>query len=367
MHLQVETRYPTILKSETSNASCSSSFHFEQMGLYQIDLDTCQVSVQQKPVNAFLPIFWAFVLICMLAGARLAYNSIYKTAAFRRFLVWLRLRVSREGEVVVGDAALLLEEEGVSESRKSRRVVSLDTFRGLAITVMIFVNYGGGSYYFFNHSIWNGLTVADLVFPWFMWIMGVSCVISIQSQLRKSITRTKIAGRVVRRAFTLVLLGLVMNTDNNHNDLSKLRLPGVLQRFGLAYLAVGFFEACLLPRQFPTPPIPPMADIYSAPFQWLMAAACVALHTAFTFLLPVPGCPTGYLGPGGRCGQCHPFSNSSHYCHSGQRMVLIGTALEALQNSLTWQCSGRIISTNTPPAFKFMVEWHMIQRACLVL
>ena len=51
--------------------------------------------------------------------------------------------------------------------------VSLDTFRGLAITVMIFVNYGGGSYYFFNHSIWNGLTVADLVFPWFMWIMGV--------------------------------------------------------------------------------------------------------------------------------------------------------------------------------------------------
>lgn len=318
---QVETRYPTLFKSETSNASCSSSFHFEQMGLYQIDLDTCEVSVQKKPVNAFLPIFWAFVFLCMLAGARLAYNSVYKTAVFRRFLVWVRLRASREGEVVVGDAALLLEEEAVQESRKSRRVVSLDAFRGLAITVMIFVNYGGGSYYFFNHSIWNGLTVADLVFPWFMWIMGVSCVISIQSQLRKSIARKKLAGRVVRRALTLVLLGLVMNTDDNHNDLSKLRLPGVLQRFGLAYLSVGLLEAWQLPRQFTTPPSHPMADIFLAPVQWLVAASCVVLHTSLTLLLPVPGCPTGYLGPGGRA------ENGTHWNCTGGAAKFIDVAV----------------------------------------
>ena len=297
----METRYPTLLKSDTlGNSSCSSSFHFEQMGLYQIDLDSCEVTVLKKPVNAFLPIFWAFVFLCVLAGARLAYHSIYKTAILRRFLVWFKLRFSRETEVVVGDAALLLEEVDASEMRKSKaRVTSLDVFRGLAITVMIFVNYGGGSYYFFNHSIWNGLTVADLVFPWFMWIMGVSCVISIQSQLRKSIPRKKLVGRVVRRALTLILLGLVMNTDNNHNDLSKLRLPGVLQRFGLAYLAVGLLEALQLPRQFSAPPAL-MADLYSAPWQWLAAATCVALQTCLTFFLQVPGCPTGYLGPGGK-------------------------------------------------------------------
>merc|ERR1712156_1286217 len=97
--------------------------------------------------------------------------------------------------------------------------------------------------------------------------MGVSCVISIQSQLRKSIPRKKLVGRVVRRALTLILLGLVMNTDNNHNDLSKLRLPGVLQRFGLAYLAVGLLEALQLPRQFSAPPAL-MADLYSAPWAW---------------------------------------------------------------------------------------------------
>lgn len=54
----------------------------------------------------------------------------------------------------------------------SSRVMSLDTFRGLSIMIMIFVNYGGGGYWFFNHSFWDGLTVADLVFPWFIWIMG---------------------------------------------------------------------------------------------------------------------------------------------------------------------------------------------------
>jgi heparan-alpha-glucosaminide N-acetyltransferase len=61
---------------------------------------------------------------------------------------------------------------------KNERLRSLDVFRGLALTIMIFVNYGGGGYFFFNHSVWNGLTIADLVFPWFIWIMGVSMAIS---------------------------------------------------------------------------------------------------------------------------------------------------------------------------------------------
>lgn len=47
------------------------------------------------------------------------------------------------------------------------RIKSVDVFRGLCIILMVFVNYGGGQYWFFRHSPWNGLTVADLVFPWF--------------------------------------------------------------------------------------------------------------------------------------------------------------------------------------------------------
>lgn len=55
---------------------------------------------------------------------------------------------------------------------KKERLHSLDTFRGLALCIMIFANTGGGGYWFFNHSLWNGLTVADLVFPWFIFMMG---------------------------------------------------------------------------------------------------------------------------------------------------------------------------------------------------
>merc|ERR1719273_1218987 len=95
---------------------------------------------------------------------------------------------------------------------KNKRVRSLDAFRGLAIVIMIFVNYGGGGYSFFAHARWNGLTVADLVFPWFMWIMGVSMVISIQSQLRKSVSRRKMILNVLRRSAILFFLGLVINS-----------------------------------------------------------------------------------------------------------------------------------------------------------
>lgn len=56
---------------------------------------------------------------------------------------------------------------------------------------MIFVNYGGGGYNFMDHAIWNGLTVGDLVFPWFMWIMGVCIPISVSSTFKKDISRQK--------------------------------------------------------------------------------------------------------------------------------------------------------------------------------
>ncbi|KAJ1434428.1 hypothetical protein B484DRAFT_446661 [Ochromonadaceae sp. CCMP2298] len=69
-------------------------------------------------------------------------------------------------------------------SGKPERLHSLDTFRGISLCCMIFVNYGGGGYWFFDHAAWNGLTVADLLFPWFMWMMGVSMALSFSSTLR---------------------------------------------------------------------------------------------------------------------------------------------------------------------------------------
>lgn len=63
---------------------------------------------------------------------------------------------------------------------------------------MIFVNSGGGHYWWIEHATWNGLHVADIVFPFFLWIMGVCIPISILSQLRRNLSRTSILFNILR-------------------------------------------------------------------------------------------------------------------------------------------------------------------------
>ena len=76
-------------------------------------------------------------------------------------------------------------------------------------------------------------------------------VISIQSQLRNSIPRPKMILNIVRRSATLIFLGLVINSIGN-NDLRTFRIPGVLQRFGFAYLIVGIMQAIFAHRELPS-------------------------------------------------------------------------------------------------------------------
>ena len=103
---------------------------------------------------------------------------------------------------------------------------------------MIFVNYEGGHYWFFAHSDWNGLTVADLVFPWFIWIMGTSMALSFDKLAKnkpKDFDSLDFLYKIVRRALLLFALGMFLN---NGWDLGQWRIPGVLQRFGVGYLVI---------------------------------------------------------------------------------------------------------------------------------
>lgn len=63
---------------------------------------------------------------------------------------------------------------------------------------MIFVNYGAGGYEIFEHAVWNGLHLADLFFPWFMWIMGFCIPISITSALKRGATKKSLYYNVTR-------------------------------------------------------------------------------------------------------------------------------------------------------------------------
>ncbi|KAM7282345.1 TELO2-interacting protein 1 homolog isoform X2 [Ixodes scapularis] len=195
-----------------------------------------------------------------------------------------------------------------------KRLRALDAFRGLSLVVMVFVNYGGGKYWFFHHSPWNGLTVADLVFPWFIWIMGVSMAMSVRSLLRKSVSKRRIMWKIVKRSAILFFLGIVLNTAHHNNDLTKLRIPGVLQRFGISYLV-----ACSLHLLFARPQdkmvgsgwTTKVRDILLYWPEWLVMLALLAVHLALTFFFNVPDCGRGYLGPGGL------HLNGSHFNCTG--------------------------------------------------
>src|SRR6476620_978722 len=87
------------------------------------------------------------------------------------------------------------------------RLLSLDVVRGITIAFMIMVNNNGGSgsWGFMNHADWNGLTATDLVFPTFVFVMGISTVFAIESRLARGATRAQLARHAVQRAVILCL------------------------------------------------------------------------------------------------------------------------------------------------------------------
>ena len=123
-----------------------------------------------------------------------------------------------------------------------QRLLSLDVVRGITIAFMIMVNNNGGpgSWRFMNHASWNGLTPTDLVFPTFVFVVGVSVIFAFDARLARGATRRRLAWRTVQRAVVLFLLGIVVNSFPFF-QLQHMRFYGVLQRIAICYLVVGLF------------------------------------------------------------------------------------------------------------------------------
>ncbi|MGH9589407.1 MAG: acyltransferase family protein [Terracidiphilus sp.] len=124
----------------------------------------------------------------------------------------------------------------------SRRMLSLDALRGLTIAFMIMVNDTGGrgAWKQMRHSAWNGMTATDLVFPGFLFIVGITTVFSVEARLARGATRSQLALHTVQRAAILFALGIVVN-GFPYFHLAHLRIYGVLQRIAVCYLVVGLF------------------------------------------------------------------------------------------------------------------------------
>jgi predicted acyltransferase len=125
-------------------------------------------------------------------------------------------------------------------AEKQGRVAALDVTRGIVVAFMILVN-NNGSYKFayaeLRHSLWNGWTLTDIVFPSFLLMVGATVVFSTESRLAKGASRRELSFHIIRRAVLLFCFGLIVN-GFPHFPLATWRIYGVLQRIAICYLIV---------------------------------------------------------------------------------------------------------------------------------
>src|SRR5947209_3006003 len=177
----------------------------------------------------------------------------------------------------------------------NERLLALDVFRGATIAGMLLVNDPGSwsaIYPPLEHAPWHGWTPTDLVFPFFLFIVGITTHLSLSLSRRDPAT---VRGKIIRRGLLIVLVGLLLNAfpffwwgkiAGNPDPAfwqrvlyraQHLRFMGVLQRIGIAYIAAALLTLWTTVRQ-------QIAIIVTILIGYWMAMT----------LLPVPG--TGTIG-----------------------------------------------------------------------
>ncbi|KMS94482.1 hypothetical protein BVRB_020970, partial [Beta vulgaris subsp. vulgaris] len=131
---------------------------------------------------------------------------------------------------------------GLSTAPKmSSRFHALDAFRGIVVCLMILVDDSGQAYQDrFNHSPWNGLRLADVVMPAFLFTVGSAAALAVQSQLASGKTKSMIMKAASLRGLRLFGLGIFLQGGRfpDQYGLVQLRIPGILQRIAFVYVAV---------------------------------------------------------------------------------------------------------------------------------
>jgi predicted acyltransferase len=156
------------------------------------------------------------------------------------------------------------ESQGLASPRQiaRERLLSLDAFRGLTILAMIVVNNPGtieaDQFGALQHAVWNDPTPTDLIFPTFLFIVGVSLAYSLRKSSDGGRTESSIYSRIAVRTVVLIGLGVFMTFfgqlvnylvgNSTSLNLHTLRLPGILQRIGLVYCAVALMALHIRPR-----------------------------------------------------------------------------------------------------------------------
>jgi predicted acyltransferase len=163
------------------------------------------------------------------------------------------------------------------------RLASLDAFRGFTIAAMVLVNNPGDWSHLYGpleHAKWNGWTFTDCIFPFFLFIAGVSMALSLGRQLEGGAGRPRLLAVLAKRAALIFLIGFALNLiPYFHFD--RVRIPGVLQRIALCTLLAA-----------------PVVLWCGWRLQLTAMVLLLALYSVLMLCVPVPGIGAGVLEPG---------------------------------------------------------------------
>ncbi|XP_035829914.1 heparan-alpha-glucosaminide N-acetyltransferase isoform X2 [Helianthus annuus] len=184
------------------------------------------------------------------------------------------------------------DENPILLKKTSKRVATLDAFRGLTIVLMILVDDAGGVYERIDHSPWNGCTLADFVMPFFLFIVGVAIALALKRVLNmKSAVR-----KIIIRTLKMLFWGILLQGGYSHApddldygvDMKKIRWCGILQRIALVYMIVALIET-FTTKLRPTTIESGHFSIFTAyRWQWLGGFLAFLIYVITTFTLYVP-------------------------------------------------------------------------------
>lgn len=163
------------------------------------------------------------------------------------------------------------------------RLISLDAMRGFTIAAMILVNYPGTWDHVYPpllHASWNGITVTDFIYPFFLFIVGVSIAFAYSKRAKSGTPKGDIYKKIIIRSVKIFAVGLFLNLIP-HFDFSDMRVAGVLQRIAIVFMACAFLF---------------LNTGWKA--QALVGAGTLVIYWLAMVLIPTPGYDRAMLEPG---------------------------------------------------------------------
>ncbi|HEX8428491.1 acyltransferase family protein [Hymenobacter sp.] len=241
------------------------------------------------------------------------------------------------------------------EASQPARLISLDVFRGITVAAMILVNNPGDWGHIYaplEHAPWHGCTPTDLIFPFFLFIVGVSIVYALDGARRQPETHGRTMVRILKRSAILFGLGLFSALFPKF-DFETVRIPGVLARISWVFLICGVLFLKTTQRQ-----------------QIGLLAFCLIFYNVLMQVVPVPGFGPANLEASTNLGawldrlvftEKHLWSSSRTWDPEG----LLGT-LPAVGTGLLGMLTGQWLRRNdVDPATR--VAWLFVAGAAAVM